>query len=112
LRKPEVKAKAVRAASAADIIAQRPPTVKVCRDPVERYGGRCRWAIIGTSSRIRWEPTDHPGAAAVECLARGEHGVLVGLIRDEVATTPLSKVVNNRKSLDPQLLALARVLAK
>jgi 6-phosphofructokinase 1 len=52
------------------------------------------------------------GAAAVERLARGEHGVLVGLIRDEIATTPLSEVVANRKSPDPQLLALARVLAK
>jgi 6-phosphofructokinase 1 len=52
------------------------------------------------------------GAAAVEHLARGEHGVLVGLIRDEIATTSLSEVVANRKSLDPRLLALARVLAK
>jgi 6-phosphofructokinase 1 len=52
------------------------------------------------------------GAAAVECLARGEHGVLVGLIRDEIATTPLGEVVANKKLLEPQLLALARVLAK
>ncbi len=52
------------------------------------------------------------GAAAVERLAHGEHGVLVGLIRDEIATTPLNEVIANRKSLDPQLLALARVLAK
>jgi 6-phosphofructokinase 1 len=52
------------------------------------------------------------GAAATDHLARGEHGVLVGLIKDEIAATPLSKVVANKKSLDPQLLALAPVLAR
>ncbi|MFL7790980.1 MAG: 6-phosphofructokinase [Anaerolineae bacterium] len=52
------------------------------------------------------------GAAAVERLAQGEHGVLVGLIRDEIATTPLDVVVTNKKSLNPQMLALAHVLAK
>ena len=51
------------------------------------------------------------GAGAVEYLARGEHGVLVGLIKGEVATTPLSEVVAGVKSLDPKLLALAPVLA-
>jgi 6-phosphofructokinase 1 len=52
------------------------------------------------------------GAAAVERLARGERGVLVGLIKDEVATMPLDVVVANKKPLDPQMLTLARVLAK
>jgi starch phosphorylase len=52
------------------------------------------------------------GAAAVERLAQGEHGVLVGLIRDEVAATPLDVVVANKKPLNPQMLTLARVLAK
>jgi 6-phosphofructokinase 1 len=52
------------------------------------------------------------GAAAVEYLARDEHGVLVGLIKDEIAATPLDVVIANKKSLDPQMLALAHVLAK
>lgn len=52
------------------------------------------------------------GAAATDHLARSEHGVLVGLIKDEVVATPLGEVVANRKSLDPQLLALAPVLAR
>jgi 6-phosphofructokinase 1 len=50
------------------------------------------------------------GAAAVDCLARGEHGVLVGLQRGAVATTPLAEVVANPKPLDLGLLELASVL--
>jgi 6-phosphofructokinase 1 len=52
------------------------------------------------------------GAAAVEQLAAGNHGVLVGLRKNEVATTPLAEVVAGKKPLDPRLLELARVLAK
>jgi len=52
------------------------------------------------------------GAAAVDCLARGEHGVLVGWLQGEVATTPLAEVVEERKTLDPALLELAQVLAR
>jgi 6-phosphofructokinase 1 len=52
------------------------------------------------------------GAAAVECLARGEDGVLVGLLRGEIATTPLAEVVANKKPLDLSLLELARVLSR
>ena len=52
------------------------------------------------------------GAAATEYLARGERGVLVGLLKGEMAATPLSEVVANKKPLDLRLLELARVLAK
>ncbi|MGA9352001.1 MAG: 6-phosphofructokinase [Anaerolineae bacterium] len=52
------------------------------------------------------------GAAATEHLARGEHGMLVGLLKGEMAATPLSEVVANKKPLDLRLLELARVLAK
>jgi 6-phosphofructokinase 1 len=52
------------------------------------------------------------GAAATEHLARGEHGVLVGLIKGEIAATPLNEVVANKKPLDPGLFELARALAK
>ena len=52
------------------------------------------------------------GAGAVECLAQGQHGVLVGLLKGEIVSTPLDEVVGNRKPLDPKLLDLARVLAK
>ena len=45
-------------------------------------------------------------------LARGEHGLLVGLVKGEIAATPLAEVVANKKPLDQRLLELARVLAK
>jgi len=51
-------------------------------------------------------------AGATECLERGEFGVLVGLLKSEVATTPLSEVVTKKKPLDLKLLKLAEVLAK
>jgi 6-phosphofructokinase 1 len=52
------------------------------------------------------------GAAATERLASGEHGVLVGLLKGEIAATSFSEVVANRKPLDLSLLELARVLAR
>ncbi|HZS03511.1 MAG TPA: ATP-dependent 6-phosphofructokinase [Blastocatellia bacterium] len=52
------------------------------------------------------------GAAATGCLERGEFGVLVGLKKGEITTTPLSEVVATRKTLDLDLLDLGRVLAK
>ena len=52
------------------------------------------------------------GAAATEQLSKEEHGVLVGLLKGEIAFTPLAKVVGRKMPLDPSLLELARVLAK
>jgi 6-phosphofructokinase 1 len=51
------------------------------------------------------------GAAATDCLARGESGVLVGVLKDKTSATPLAEVVTNKKPLDPRLLELERVLA-
>ncbi len=50
------------------------------------------------------------GAGAVDALARGEQGVLVGLVKNEVSTTPLADVVAGKKQLDLHLMELARVL--
>jgi 6-phosphofructokinase 1 len=52
------------------------------------------------------------GAGAVETLLRGEHGVLVGQLRGEVATTPLAEVISSCKPLDMRLWELAKILAK
>lgn len=52
------------------------------------------------------------GAGAMEALARGEKGVLVGQIKGEVVTTPLSEVAGKKKPLDPKLFELAQVLAQ
>ena len=50
-------------------------------------------------------------ANAVECLGRGEHGVLVGLNKGEITTTPLEEIVGRTKSVDLDLLELAGILA-
>jgi 6-phosphofructokinase 1 len=52
------------------------------------------------------------GVAAVNQLASGEPGMLMGMIRGEVTPTPLSEVVAGIKGIDLRLFDLARVLAK
>lgn len=52
------------------------------------------------------------GAAAVEQLATGTAGVLVGLSRGAIASTSLDEVVATPRRLDPALLDLARILAR
>ena len=52
------------------------------------------------------------GAAATDKLALGEHGILVGLLKGEIAATPLAEVATNKKQLDLRLLELARALNK
>ncbi len=51
------------------------------------------------------------GAAAVDCLARGERDVLVGLVCGKVATTPLADVAGRTRPANRDLLELARVMA-
>jgi 6-phosphofructokinase 1 len=51
------------------------------------------------------------GAGATEQLAAGASGVLVGLLRGQVGTTPLQDIVGRTKGVDEHLLALADVLA-
>jgi 6-phosphofructokinase 1 len=52
------------------------------------------------------------GAAAVQRLAQGKQGVLVGIGGGEIVTTPLAEVVANRKPLDLSLFELAKVLSR
>lgn len=52
------------------------------------------------------------GAGAIDALERGEYGVLVGLQKNAIVTTPLAEVVANKKPLDLHLIELARMLAQ
>ncbi len=52
------------------------------------------------------------GAAAVDQIAKGEHGVLCGQLKGVIAATPLSAVVSQSKPLDTGLIELARILAQ
>jgi 6-phosphofructokinase 1 len=51
------------------------------------------------------------GVAAIELLAAGDIGQLVGLRAGRIATVPLASVAGRSASLDPQLLDIATALA-
>jgi 6-phosphofructokinase 1 len=52
------------------------------------------------------------GVAAVDALASGAHGMLVGIQNGEVAHTPHAQVAGRTKPIDFSLMELAKVLAK
>ena len=51
------------------------------------------------------------GAGAVDRLDAGEHGVMMGFLGGKVVASPLSQVTSQKRVLDAELLALAKVLA-
>ncbi len=51
------------------------------------------------------------GAAAVEALADGDAGTMVGLSADKTCRVTLGEIVGERRPLDPELYRLAGVLA-
>jgi 6-phosphofructokinase 1 len=52
------------------------------------------------------------GAAAVDALAAGRQGVVVGMVAGALRETPLGEVIGRIKPIDPALFELARVLAR
>ncbi|MFO0694418.1 MAG: ATP-dependent 6-phosphofructokinase [Polyangiales bacterium] len=52
------------------------------------------------------------GVAAVDTLADGQHGVLVGMQRQQISRSPLAEVAATRKKLDLELITLGQVLAR
>jgi 6-phosphofructokinase 1 len=88
------------------------------RENRERLGFEVRVTILGHIQR-GGEPGAFDrilgtllGAAATEVLVSGKHGVLVGLIKWEIVSTPLAEVATKKKVLDRNLLELAKVLAQ
>ncbi len=84
----------------------------------ERLGFELRVTVLGYVQR-GGAPTyadrmlgTRLGAEAVERLAAGCKGVLVGIRKNEITTTPLAEVVSGKKCLDPELLRIAGVLAQ
>jgi 6-phosphofructokinase 1 len=51
------------------------------------------------------------GAAAVDTLAGGKHGVLVGIVKGDTVTTPLVDITGKTRPADASLLELARTMA-
>jgi len=82
----------------------------------ERLGFDLRVSILGhiqrggTPSAFDRILASRLGAGAVEAMARGETGVLVGLNRSEVTTVPLVEAVAKKKEIDLRLFELADIL--
>jgi 6-phosphofructokinase 1 len=74
-----------------------------------RLGHVQRGGAPGVSDRML---ATRLGAAAVERLAAGEHGVLLGLVGGRVTATPLCDVVHGTKPVDAGLIELAHALAQ
>lgn len=82
----------------------------------ERLGFDLRVTILGHVQR-GGEPSafdrilaSRLGASAVEQIAAGNNGVLVGLLKNAIVPTPLEEVVNTKKQLDPKMIELAKLL--
>jgi 6-phosphofructokinase 1 len=75
---------------------------------VTRLGHVVRGGAPGAADRVL---ATRLGDAAVECLARGESGVLVGSLCGEIASTPLGEVAGRTRPAKAELLELARVMA-
>ncbi len=50
------------------------------------------------------------GQGAIEAIAEGEFGILIGMNKREVSRTPLSDIVGKTKGVDADILRLARIL--
>jgi 6-phosphofructokinase 1 len=92
--------------------------LQYCRERGDRLGFELRVTILGHVQR-GGTPTaadrllgTRLGSAASRILARGEHGILVGIRRGEIATTPLKEVVSMVKEVDVSMLELAQTLAQ
>jgi 6-phosphofructokinase 1 len=82
----------------------------------ERLGFDLRVTIIGhvqrggTPSAVDRILGSRLGAGAVQELVKGNYGVLVGVIKGDIAVTPLEDVVGHPKALDMSYFDLARLL--
>src|SRR5204863_9166576 len=75
---------------------------------VTRLGHVVRGGIPSAADRVL---ATRLGAAAIETLAGGRHGVLAGIIKGEVVTTPLVEIAGKMRPADASLLELARTMA-
>jgi len=75
---------------------------------VTRLGHVVRGGSPGAADRVL---ATRLGAAAIATLAAGTHGVLVGIVKNDVVTTPLIEIAGRTRPADASLLELARVMA-
>src|SRR5438552_10034034 len=75
---------------------------------VTRLGHVVRGGIPSAADRVL---ATRLGAAAIETLANGSRGVLVGIMKGDVVITPLAELAGKMRPADASLLELARVMA-
>jgi len=75
---------------------------------VTRLGHVVRGGIPSAADRVL---ATRLGAAAIDTLGRGKHGVLVGIVKGDIVTTPLAEVAGKMRPADASLLELARTMA-
>jgi 6-phosphofructokinase 1 len=82
----------------------------------ERLGFNIRATILGHVQR-GGEPgafdrilASRLGCGAVEAIDREEYGVLIGLKKNQIGTTPLEEVVANKKQINMEMVKLSRIL--
>ena len=75
---------------------------------VTRLGHVVRGGIPGAADRVL---ATRFGAAAIDTLAAGRHGVLVGIVKNDVIATPLAEIAGRTRPDVASLLELARVMA-
>jgi 6-phosphofructokinase 1 len=75
---------------------------------VTRLGHVVRGGIPSAADRVL---ATRLGAAAVDTLAAGRHGVLAGIVGGDVMVTPLEDIAGRMRPADAQLLELARIMA-
>lgn len=52
------------------------------------------------------------GLSAVERLASGKHGEMVGMLEGKLTFTPLAEVIAGKKTIDPERMRLAEVMSQ
>jgi len=75
---------------------------------VTRLGHVVRGGTPGAADRVL---ATRLGAAAIDTLAAGRHGVLVGIVKNDIVTTALADIAGRTRPADASLLELARVMA-
>jgi len=75
---------------------------------VTRLGHVVRGGIPSAADRVL---ATRLGAAAIDTLASGRHGVLAGIMRGDSVATPLAEITGRTRPADASMLELARVMA-
>lgn len=89
---------------------------KYFEDHLDRLGFKIRETILGHVQRGGMPSAfdrilaSRFGNGAIEAVDRGEFGVLIGLSKNQVSTTPLETVVNTKKQISMEMVRLARIL--